>query len=163
MIYALDANVFIQAARQYYAFDVAPGFWDGLTQNVLNSKICSIDRVNNELMNEDIRSWIDQKNGFPSGFASTNSTEIATCYAEIIAWVSQQGQFLDSAKAEFASGADGWLIAYARIKGLTVVTQEVLNPEIKRRVPIPNVCRQFGVPYLDTFAMNRTLGIRLRL
>jgi Zn-dependent peptidase ImmA (M78 family) len=30
--YVLDANVFIEAARRYYALDLAPGFWQKLTQ-----------------------------------------------------------------------------------------------------------------------------------
>lgn len=29
-VFALDANVFIQAHREYYAFDVAPRFWEKL-------------------------------------------------------------------------------------------------------------------------------------
>lgn len=163
MIYALDANVFIQAARQYYAFDLAPGFWAGLTQNVVNGHISSIDRINNELLNDDIRDWIDNQNGFPDAFVSTNSPEIIACYGEIIRWVAQQAQFLDSAKTEFASGADGWLVAYARVNNLTLVTQEVFDPNIRRRVPIPNVCRRFSVLYVNTFDMNRALGIQLRM
>jgi hypothetical protein len=27
-VYVLDANVFIEAARRYYAFDLATRFWD---------------------------------------------------------------------------------------------------------------------------------------
>jgi len=34
-VYVLDANVFIEAARRYYAFDIAPKFWDTLIQLLL--------------------------------------------------------------------------------------------------------------------------------
>jgi len=34
--YVLDANVFIEAARRYYAFDIAPPFWESLVQHAAN-------------------------------------------------------------------------------------------------------------------------------
>jgi len=67
---------------------------------------------------------------------------------------------MDAAKADFASGADGWIVAYAKAKGHIVVTHEVLNPDIRRKVPIPNVCNAFDVNYHDTFEMLRKLGVR---
>ncbi|NLV92260.1 MAG: DUF4411 family protein [Firmicutes bacterium] len=53
--------------------------------------------------------------------------------------------FRDSAKNEFASGADPWLVAYACAYNCSVVTQEVYKPETQRTVPIPNVCIEFNV------------------
>lgn len=32
MKYCLDANVFVEAHRRYYAFDIAPPFWRALEQ-----------------------------------------------------------------------------------------------------------------------------------
>jgi hypothetical protein len=39
-----------------------------------------------------------------------------------------------------------------------IATNEAPNPNIKRRVPIPDVCTAFGVDYTDTFGMLRALG-----
>jgi hypothetical protein len=161
MTYVLDANVFIQAARRHYAFDLAPGFWEGLDHFASERRVCSIDRVDDELRDADLREWIDG-GGFRDGFASTNSTAMASTYGRIMGWVHSQTQFTDSAKEEFASGADGWLIAYAKLMKMTVVTHEILRPDVKRKVPIPNVCQAFSVIYIDTFAMLRALGFRLR-
>src|SRR5690242_2454194 len=83
-------------------------------------------------------------------------------YRQIMTWVNAQAQFLPAAKSEFARGANGWLIAYAKVHGLTVVTHEVLAPAVKRKVPIPNVCLVLEVPYRDTFQMLRVLGISFR-
>jgi len=77
-----------------------------------------------------------------------------------MAWVQGRDQFRPEAKAEFARGADGWLIAYAGVHGLAVVTHEEFAPNVRRKVPIPNVCRQFNVPFVDTFSMLRTLEVR---
>lgn len=43
--YLLDANVFIEAARRYYAFDLVPSFWNKLVSLASNGDILSIDRV----------------------------------------------------------------------------------------------------------------------
>lgn len=47
--YVLDANVFIEAAHRYYAFDLVPRFWDSLLHHAEDGVIGSIDRVKQEL------------------------------------------------------------------------------------------------------------------
>ena len=73
-------------------------------------------------------------------------------------WV-QQGQFTPAAKAEFAAAADGWIAAYAREIEATVVTLETYDANIKRKVKLPNVCRQFKIDYINTFDLLRRLGV----
>lgn len=74
-----------------------------------------------------------------------------------MAWVQSQHQFSEEAKSEFASGTDGWLIAYAKKNNMILVTHEVLAPEARKTIPIPNVCEAFSVRYDDTFQMLRAL------
>jgi predicted nucleic acid-binding protein len=159
-IYVLDANVFIEAARRYYAFDLAPPFWESLVQHAANGRIYSIDRVKQELERgkDELATWATSQ--FNDAFASTDEETVTSSYTEVIGWVYAQGQFSDAAKVDFADGADGWIVAYARSKGYVIVTHEVLNPNIKIKVPIPNVCESLGVSYVDTFAMLRELGVR---
>ena len=76
-------------------------------------------------------------------------------------WIDAQVQFTGAAKEQFARGADGWLIAYAKAMGYVVVTQEQISADVRRRVPIPNVCTEFGIRYVNTFEMLRELGRRL--
>lgn len=159
--YVLDANVFIQAARRYYAFDVAPRFWDGLVQHAANGQVRSIDRVLKELDRgkDKLAAWVN--NDLSDAFASTDDADVIRHYGEIMVWVQAQDQFTDAAKTDFAGGADGWLVAYARVHNCVVVTHETLNPAAKNRVPIPNLCQAFGVQYIDTFEMLRRLGVKL--
>lgn len=49
MLYVLDANIFIEAARTYYSFDLAPPFWEFLKTKAHNGLLCSIDRVYDEI------------------------------------------------------------------------------------------------------------------
>ena len=120
----------------------------------------SIDCVQQELGRgkDELASWAN--GGFASAFMPTDAPDVVNGYRELMEWVQSQDQFSDAAKADFASDADGWLVAYARANGCLVVTQEVLNREVKRKVPIPNLCEAFDVGWVDTFAMLRNLRVR---
>ena len=158
--FLLDASVFIQAARTYYAFDLAPSFWDVLRAYAESGSILSIDRVRDELTRgkDQLALWAEQRGNVL--FVSTDAEDIVESYREVITWVYRQAQFYDAAKYKFANGADGWLVAYARVRGCVVVTQEAPAKEAKKKVPLPNVCEGFGVTFLNTFDMLRSLGVQ---
>lgn len=157
----LDANPFIEAKNRYYAFDVCPGFWMSLIARHATKRIFSIDRIKGELAEQDdeIREWVENK--VPDTFfKKTQDQAVVRKFQDMVNWVYSQSQFMDAAKAEFASVADGWVVAYAAVNGLTVVTHEQYAPDVKREVKMPNVCIEFEVEYTDTFAMLRDLGER---
>ena len=157
-VYVLDANSFIEAKRRYYAFDLCPGFWEALRWHHEQGALVSIDQVKEELLrgNDDLAHWVQTV--VPAAcFASTDTPLVIDRFREIMVWVEAQPQFKPEAKAEFAQGADPWLIAHAKATGHLLVTHEAVAPESRRRVPIPNVCQAFGVSYLNRFAMLRLL------
>ena len=69
-------------------------------------------------------------------------------------------QFTEAAGDEFGRVADGWLAAFAKANHAVVVTQEVYDPNSKKRVPLPNLCRRFDVTSMDTFEMLKELDAR---
>lgn len=162
MGFILDANTFIQAHRRFYAFDICPGYWDSLIWHQRHGNLCSIDRVADELRrgDDELSRWAIESLG-ETAFMPTNDAETVARYADLIIWVQAQTQFLDYAKEQFAQVADGWLVAYAKRTAGTVVTLEEFDPNVRRRVPIPNVCRAFDVDFITTFEMLRSLNIRL--
>jgi len=156
-IYVLDANIFIEAHRRYYAFDICPGFWDCLTHHAKQRQILSIDRVRAEITNGDLLAkWI--KASPANLFRSSADSSVVQEFRTMMTWVQTNSQFTLAAKAEFASVADGWIAAYAKAHGAVLVTEEVFNANITKKVPLPNVCRHFNVAYTDTFGMLRGLG-----
>ncbi len=159
--YLLDANVFIEANRRYYAFDLCPGFWDCLVSHHQGERIQSIDRVKQELERggDDLLEWVTSVMPVTC-FASSDDPAVTGEFGQILVWVQGQAQFFPEAKAEFAADTDGWLIAYAKARNLVLVTQEVLSPDARRKIPMPNVCEVFNVPYVNTFAMLRDLETR---
>lgn len=160
--FVVDTSVFTQANRQYYPFDICPGFWDCLLHHAQSSMIISIDRVKDEIKagNDDVTKWsaTSAPNSF---FASTSDPGVITEFSAMMQWVQANSQFLAEAKTEFAKVADGWVVAYAKTHNLTLVTQEVYAPGVKKRVPLPNVCKEFGVACASTYDMLRALGVSL--
>jgi hypothetical protein len=63
--------------------------------------------------------------------------------------------------ANFMSKADLWIIAAARVRGSTVVTQEVAAGSGSRKVRIPDVCAHFGVRCINTFTFMAELDAHL--
>lgn len=165
-VYILDANVFIEASRRYYSFDFAPGFWDGLLHEAQNGRIRSIKGfskikgVKEELEDEGdpLANWI--RNAFSQWFLPIDEAGIIDAYRSVMEWVDEQAQYIPAAKAEFASGADGWLIASAMARDQVVVTEEVSAPLSKKHVKVPDVCKHFGITTIDTFQMIRRLGLK---
>lgn len=161
-IYLLDASVFIEAARRYYAFDIVPSFWARVVGLANDGMVLTIDRVRHEIerSHDNLASWII--NDFSSWVASTRDEDVVQTYRSIIEWVYDPDRiFQEGAKSYFASGADPWLISYAKVHSCCVVTQETYKRDIKRQVPIPNVCLQFDVSYIDTFTMMRKLAVAI--
>ncbi len=158
--FLLDTNVFIEAHHRYYAFDIHPGFWDCLLHMFQTDQVISLDHVRTELLrgNDTLSEWIsDTPEPY---FASSNDQSVVILYATVINWINNENQYTDQAKYDFANGADGWLVSYALMHGLKLVTEEVYDKNIRKRVPLPNVCKQFGVETLNTFSMLRGLGIQ---
>jgi predicted RNA methylase len=159
--YVLDANAFIEAKNRYYGFDICPGFWGALIGQHEAKRIFSIDRIRNELSEQDdeVKAWIEEQ-APDSFFKKTEDSAVIATFQRLVAWVYSVDQFADHAKTEFSSVADGWVIAYAAVNHLTVVTHEEFAPHSKRKVPIPNVCVEFEVEYVNTFEMLRSLDER---
>ncbi len=165
-VYVLDLDVFIAAKNAYYAFDFCPGFWDSIVEAHQRYRVRSIDRIKAELLagqpKQDLVIWVKQT--VPAGFFhGSQSKPVLDAYAEIALWVQRSTQYLDRAKAKFATEADGWLVAYSMVHGTTVVTNEQPRPDSRSRVLLPYVCTQCKVASKDTFTMLRSLAVKFDL
>lgn len=161
-VYVVDSDVLITAKNLYYAFDICPGFWKCLLIHHQRDRVFSIDRVRSELLlgspKEDLVRWV--RRDVPETFFLETDAAVGTAYTGIMMWVQRHPRYFDAAKAKFATGADGWLVAYASVYGGTVVTNEQPAPDSKREVKLPDVCDQFGVPRASIFSALRSLGAR---
>lgn len=159
--FLLDSNVFIEAKRRYYAFDICPGFWEALLAHFESRRLCSIDRIRKELLDgkDELAAWVTEAVSAKI-WEPTTDAATAAWFGQLMVWSQAQSQFLPQAKAEFATKADAWLVAKAKASGMILVTHEELDPNIRKKIPIPNACRAFGVVWEDTFKMLRGLKTR---
>lgn len=163
-VYLLDSNVFIEAANRYYAFDICPGFWDWLDQVCPDRDVCSIEPVYRELADksDQLAVWVKDRKE-PGRFLQVDDDNTQQHFKEIARTI-QAGPADNAAKRKFLAGADPWLVAKALTEGATVVTHEVVVPaETRKRVSLANVCRDFGVTFIDSFALLRHHGAVFRL
>lgn len=120
-LYLVDSDVFITAKNLYYAFALCPGFWRSLLHHHRQGRVFSVDRVRGELLvgseTEDLVRWVREE--VPRGFfLPVDADAVVSAYTEIMMWVQRHGRYFDHAKAKFATGADGWLVACARVRAL---------------------------------------------
>ena len=162
--YVLDASVFIEAHQKYYAFDICHGFWVAIVRRYNDKRLFSIDKVKTELVGGDdwLNRWARDKALAPF-FKQTADRAVLDAFKAMVNWVQAEPQFDVDAKAQFAAVADGWVIAYAKASGMVVVTHEEYAPDARKKVPMPNVCLKFDVPYCNTFAMLRDLNVKFGL
>ncbi len=160
--FLLDSNIFIQAHRMHYPFDIFPSFWNKLLELGNNGSILSIDKVKQELIGgqDKLCNWCQEAID-PNFFV--NSSDCLDKYQEIINWANNNSQFNSNAKAEFlkADLADPWLIAYALKNDCEIVTYEVSRPESKRNIKIPEPCNHFGVKYLNLIDLFKELNVSI--
>ena len=169
-IYLIDSNTLITANRSYYSFGLCPGFWEALNNGHSESRIKSLDTVKDEInkgkYDDKLKGWV--KSMPDSFFCSTKEDKIIEQFGIVANWVNKQEQFYDYAKSEFMRDkVDGWLVAYAMAKlgndNIVIVTHEKYEQNVKKNVKIPNLCKEFGVEYDDTFKMLNDLGVRFIL
>jgi hypothetical protein len=152
----LDSDVFIQAKRIYYPFDIFPGFWAFLDRQIEAQTIKSPYEVFIELCRygDQLSDWA--RGHRDRGFFREPDDAVQQNFTDIADYV--QDTYEEAFASKFLSDADPWVIAHAKTDGGTVVTIEKIVGQDSKRVKIPNVCREFDVPFIDTFEMLRELG-----
>ncbi len=164
--YCLDTNVYIEAHRRYYAFDIAPGFWESLIhlarQQIVSSPILVFDELADS--GDELAQWA--KNNKDVLFVQPDEAT-QEAYREIadLAVRLYEPQHVQ----KFLSGADPWVIAQAKAHQGIVVTLEAWgnespnkNGKIGGKIHIPNFCKHVAVAYQDTFALLRDQKIIFR-
>lgn len=148
--YLLDANIFIQARNLHYGFDFCPAFWEWLVLQNEAGLVGSIDKVGDELLDEDLSVWATARG---ASFFLPPDNPVLPALTRVSAWATGQ-TYEPAAIATFLQVADYWLVGHALAHGCTVVTHEVSSLSI-RKIKIPNACVGLGVPCINPYEMLR--------
>jgi len=144
MIYVFDTSS-IRSLQHFYP-SVFKTIWGGLDGLVRQQNLISTREVSNELVRQnvsvDVLAWAKQNKQI---FTTPNATELQFV-AQIFQIQHFQSLIGEQQRLKGTPVADPFVIACAKIKGGTVVTEERLKPNAAK---IPNVCAHFNVPCID--------------
>lgn len=168
-LFVIDTSCLVQASRIYYPFDIAPSFWDFLKQEFHKGTLLMINKVKAEIDrgNDALSQWVQTE--IPSNIHIDCNTDsgILANYARIIQWASTHPQYSPLAKSDFAEfeHADPFVVAAAMQTtpqvSTIVVSQEVSAIGSVKNIKLPDVCNQFSVIHIDTFAFLRAVGFSM--
>jgi len=162
-VYLMDANSFMEPFNSYYSLEYVPGFWNALIREHQKGNIFTISAIRNEILRREdvLKQWFESD--LPKTFICDENEQTQKIYKSIISWAQNHPVFSPVNKRKFADGADGLLVAYAKVHGMVVVTQEKEVGIESKQIKIPNVCKQFDVPYMNVVEMLQALNVRLIL
>lgn len=156
-MFVIDANVFIQAANSYYAFDLMPPFWRWV-EGRLGQDLYTVTPVRDEILKQrdELSNWFKELDD-PAWVLEVDDEKTQLEFKLITQHCVNNG-YKTTAVQKFLSGADPWIVARAKRDGWAVITQELPDPKTKKRVKIPDVCVNLGVSQMMVFEMLRKLG-----
>jgi len=162
LLYLLDANVLIDASRDYYPLQRVPEFWEWLQNAGENSHTRIPHEVYKEITDgtDDLATWA-KKGHIKTALLFQEEVDSA-----LVSHATDRGYASDLTDDEVVKiGRDPFLIAYALSdsENRFVVTTEVSKPKRRRaNRHLPDVCRDLGVACCNTFEFLRALDFSTR-
>lgn len=158
MEYIFDTNIFIRSKNEM-PVDIWPTFWTRIAELIRDGKISSSIKVKDEIDRggDELTEWMRNNTG--NDFYIPIDKDILDKYGVVQNWANAEPRFRATAKTEFATVADAYLVATAAAKKLTLVTYEASDPVCTKRVKIPDACIALGVSYCDLNTALRHLGV----
>jgi hypothetical protein len=133
----------MQAHRGPYAFDIAPGFWEGLEKHIHDGTIRSPNEVLDEIVPGDwLASWAD---GIKGDLFVKSDAPIQKAFTPIADHVTKS--YPPQWVAKFLAKADPWVIAHAQVDSGTIVTLETRSEPSHVKIPI--VGDHFGLKSIN--------------
>ena len=161
MLYLLDANVLIDANRDYYPIKRVPEFWEWLVHVGTKGFVKISQEIFEEIKpgrQDDLTNWV-----------KTDEVRTALLLGEeadvsLVSLVMDKGYAPDLSDEEVEKiGQDPFLIAYALVDlhERCVVTTEVSKPNKQRaNRHMPDVCNVLDVKCCNTFELLRVLDFK---
>ena len=162
MLYLLDANVLIDASRDYYPLERVPEFWEWLENAGENGNVKIPLEVYEEISDgkDELAEWAKQ-DSIKTALRFQEEVDVS-----LVSYATDQGYASDLTDDEVVKiGRDPFLIAYAlKDNGnRCLVTTEVSKPSRQRaNRHLPDVCADLGVGCCNTFEFVRALNFSTR-
>lgn len=138
-IYCFDSSALIHAATRAYPIEVFASFWERFEHLIQTGRVIASDEVLCEIARKDdeLHAWCKAHRDL---FVPMTE-EIQLAAIEVTATVPS---LVDLNKGR--GQADPFVVALARVRSATVVSQESTKPTAPK---IPDACRRFRVPCIN--------------
>ncbi len=162
MLYLLDANVLIDANRDYYPLERVPEFWDWLAVMGERGRV----KIAYEIYEEIVLPLPTRPNVLVDWLRDRRNMLLLheQVRADLVARVTERGYANDLTDDEIEKiGRDPFLIAYALadVQNRCVVTNErSKSSRTRANRHLPDVSREFNVRCMNTFGMIQNLDFR---
>lgn len=150
MSHCIDTSALLEAWVRRYPPDVFPGLWAHIESLAATEKLRAPDEVLRELQTKDdgLAKWAKQRDGLfaplePAVMAAVR--EVLAAFPRLVGTLKQRNR------------ADAFVIALAKVDGLTVVTEERGGTPDRPRIPL--ICDHFGVLCINTLEFIRETGL----
>ena len=150
MKYSFDSSALIESWNDLYPLDVFPKIWEYLSDAIDNGHVVSHLTVIKELefYDDKLKEWVKQRKKLefqPDESVQKLASEIQNRFPKIV-------------RPSAIVGADPFVIALAKLHGLTVVSEEQLtNSQSKNEGKIPYVCEKSDVKHINFLGFMREM------
>ncbi len=146
MVYCFDTSSLIECWSRSYPPDILPGLWLKLDNLITQQQVLCADEVRVELekQEDELSKWVQAR---PHMFVPLDD-DIQRATSAVL----EQHPLLMKATKN-RNGADPFVIATARVRKFTVVTEE--KGGTATRPKIPSVCQSLGVPCINVLSFIR--------
>jgi len=160
-MYLIDSDVLINAKNFHYAFELAPGFWQWMTQAHLDGRVFTVQAVVDEILGggDDLSTWTAEQ---PDTFKLKPQAKDTPSLQQVSEWA-VGADYRQGAAETFLDAADYFLVSQALSLGYTVITNEKPAPQGVTRIKIPDACDALSVPWMSLFQMLKAEGARFGL
>jgi len=162
LLYLLDANVLIDANRDYYPIERVPEFWEWLENAGEKGHVKTPIEVYEEISEgkDALANWAKQEQ-IKTALLFQEEVDVS-----LVSYATDHGYASDLTDDEVEKiGRDPFLIAYAlKDKGnRCLVTTEISKPKrLRANRHLPDVCADLGVGCYNTFEFLRALNFSTR-
>lgn len=152
MPYVIDTNALIDGRRRIYPPTVFSGLWENFEDSIAAGEIFAPDEVLVELekQDDDVHAWVRTQ----AGLFVPLDEDTQICVAEILV---KYPEWIPPDRSR--NMADAFVVALARVKGCTVVSNEKwTDSPYAHKIKLPNVCDGMGVRRMNFLEMLHDLN-----
>ncbi len=148
MPYCIDTSSLIAAWEERYPIDHFPNFWKLFETAIEDGNIFASIAVHDETerKSKELYEWLSDRADI---FVELEED----VQVEVKAILAKHPKLVMEKKQRYA--ADPFIIATAKVKGLTIVTEEKVTGTLNRP-NIPDVCNDYGLAYINLLQFIKT-------